>query len=127
MGKRVLIVTDGTQSIQVIAQSITAALTGCKVKVCTAETFDTTELLPVDVFFLGCENPNPASFSYLSQLLQHINLALKSCGIFSTSGKALKYLDTLVKSCEAAVGDGLLVDGAVKLAVLKKWLKGVMQ
>ena len=123
-----MLVTDGTDSIQVLAKSIAGALTGCQVKICAAELFEGTDLLPVEVFFLGCEKPNPASFAYLSDMLAHINLAGKSCGVFSTSAKALKYLSGLVKSCEAALGEPLLAkDGAIKTADLKKWLKGILK
>jgi hypothetical protein len=124
--KRVLIVTDGTDSIQVIAKSITAALTGCKVKTCAAESFAGTDLLAAQIFFLGCEKPRPASFAYLSQLLAHINLAGRPCGVFSSGGSALKYLCGLVKDSEAALGEPLLAgEGEIKPASLKKWLKGI--
>jgi hypothetical protein len=125
--KRVLIVTDGTDSIQVIAKSITGALTGCKAEMCAAESFAATDLLAAGAFFLGCENPNPASFAYLSQLFAHINLAGRPCGVFSANGNALKYLCGLVKDSEATLGEPLLAkDGGIKSADLKKWLKGIL-
>ena len=126
--KRILIVTDGTDSIQVIAKSIISALPGCRIKLCDAESFTGTDILPVQAFFLGCEKSSPASFAYLSQMLAHINLAGRPCGIFSTSGKTLKYLSGLVKDSEAALGEPLLaVDSEIKPAALKKWLKEILK
>ena len=126
--KQVLIVTDGTDSIQIIAKSIVSALTGYKVKICAAESFSGTDLLAAQVFFLGCEKPNPVSFAYLSQMLAHINLAGRPCGVFSTGDKTLKYLSGLVKDSEAAMGEPLLVkEGGIKPPALKKWLKGIIE
>jgi len=125
--KRVLIVTDGTDPIKAIAESIASCLTGSEVKICSAESFAGTDLLPAHVFFLGCEDPNPDSFNYISQMLAHINLAGRRCGVFSSNNKALKYLSGLVKSCEAVLGEPLLAgNGEIKQADLKKWLKGIL-
>jgi hypothetical protein len=124
--KKVLIVTDGTESIHLIAQSIKDSLEGCKVKICSAENFTGTDLLPAGTFFLGCEKPAPASFAYLEDLLSHINLASRKCGVFSIKEKTLKYLSGLVKDCEADLADPLFADG-VKTPALKKWLKGIMR
>ena len=125
--KRVLIVTDGTDSIKTIADSIASCLTGNNVKICPAESFKGTDLLPAHVFFLGCTNPVPESYQYLSELLAHINLSGRRCGVFSDSAKALKYLSGLVKSSEAVQGEPLLAgDGTIKQAEIKKWLKGIL-
>ena len=125
--KRVLIVTDGTDSIEAIAKSIKDALTGCKAEIRAGESFAGTDLLPAQAFFVGCEKPNPASFEYLSQMLAHINLAGRPCGVFSTTNNALKYLSGIVKDSDAALGEPLLAgDGNIKPAVLKKWLKGIL-
>ena len=125
--KRVLIVTDGTDQIKVIAELIASCLTDSDVKICQAESFAGTDLLPAHIFFLGCENPNPESFQYLSQMLAHINLANRRCGVFSNNTKALKYLSGLVMDCEASLGEPLLAgDTAIKPADVKKWLKGIL-
>jgi hypothetical protein len=102
--KTVLIVTDGAESTAKIAGDIAIALEGNKVSVKTASGFEGTDLLPADVFFIGCEAPKPASFSYLAELLRHINLAGRPCGVFSSgSEKAAKYLAGLLKDSEAAL------------------------
>jgi hypothetical protein len=124
--KTVLIVTDGADSTRALAEQISNALADHKVKVRPAESFEGTDLLPAQVFFLGCEKANPPSFSYLAEMLKHINLASRPCGIFSVKTGALTYLASLVKDSEAALGEPLLAEnGEVKAAALKKWLKAV--
>jgi len=129
--KTVLIVTDGTESIDLIAQSLKNGMTDCKVKVCPADKFEGTDLLPAGIFFLGCEKPRPASFSYLEEMLSHINLAGRKCGIFSSSEKALKYLSGIVKDSEASLGEPLLATDITQKKVqtntVKKWLKGILE
>ncbi|MDR0487032.1 MAG: hypothetical protein LBG91_02170 [Treponema sp.] len=120
--KRTLIVTDGTVSIQGIAQSIADVLAGYRVKICPAQEFAGTDLLPAETFFLGCEEPHPVSFSYLAEMLEHINLAGRKCGIFSTNEKALEYLQELVKDSEAALGEPLRVSDEINAQTIKKWL-----
>jgi len=125
--KRVLIVTDGTDTIQAIAKSITVALTGCKAEIRTGESFAGNDLLAAQAFFVGCEKPNPPSFAYLSQMFAHINLAGRPCGVFSTGGGALKYLCGIIKDSEAVLGEPLLAkEGNIKPADLKKWLKKIL-
>jgi hypothetical protein len=112
--KKALIITDGIESIQLIAGSIKDALTGfdyTDVKVCSAAEFDGTDLLPAELFFLGCEKPQPESFEYLEKMLAHINLASRKCGVFSTCESALIYLGDIVKDCEVSLGKPLLVSG----------------
>ena len=122
--KRGLVVTDGTESIQLIARSIANELSLFDVKTRTADEYKGTDLLPAEVFFIGCENPNPASFNYLSHMLSHINLAGRKCGIFSTNKKALKYLADLIKDSEAFVGKPLFITDAKNHADnVKAWLK----
>jgi len=107
--KRVLIITDGTEAVVKTAQSIAGLLDGCSVNICASESFEGTDLLPADVFFIGCGSPNPASFGYLSKMLEHINLAGRRCGVFSNDSDALKYLCGITASCEAKMGKPLLV------------------
>ena len=128
MSKKALIITDGTQSIDLIAKPIKNALDGFSVAVCTAEKFEGTDILPVDVFFIGCETPSPSSFSYLEELLAHINLAPRKCGIFSTNQEALKYLENNLKDCEASLGETLLsLDGGFQESDINKWVKGIIK
>lgn len=124
MSGKALIITDGTDIIQSIAQSISDELTGFKAKICPAENFDGTDLLSADFFFIGCENQNPGSFAYLEDMLSHINFASRKCGIFSTNEKAIKYLLAALKDCEADVGEPLLVPNSkIEKSALKNWLK----
>ena len=104
---------------------ISGALNGFKVKICEAEKFSGTDLLPVNLFIIGCEKPNPASFGYLKEFLLHINLASRKCGVFSTKEKTLKYLCGIVKDCEADLGEPLSVKDEIKNSALKKWLKEI--
>jgi hypothetical protein len=116
--KIVLIVTDGSEGAALMASGIAAALKGNKVTVKPASEFAGNDILPAEAFFLGCEKPNPDSFSYLADLLKHINLAGRPCGVFSSgSEKAAKYLAGLVKDSEAALNSTPLLpdsDGSVK-------------
>jgi hypothetical protein len=122
-----LIITDGADSTTQTAKAISAVLEGCKTVVRSAEAFAGTDLLPARIFMLGCEKPNPPSFAYLEELLGHINLAGRRCGVFSADRKALKYLSGLVRDSEASMSEPLLTeDGTVKPAVLKKWFESIV-
>jgi hypothetical protein len=114
--KIVLIVTDGTQKINQMAKDIAAGLKDNKVSIKEASVFEGTDLLPADVLFFGCEEPNPASFNYIEQLLDHINLAGRSMGFFSHSSKeAVQYLAKIAKNSEAfSVPEPLFADNSVK-------------
>lgn len=123
--KNVLIVTDGAASTMNIAEQIAAELAGSPVVIRAASDFAGTDILPAEVFFLGCETPKPPSFAYLEELLRHINLAGRSCGVFSPkSEKAVEYLAGLVKDCEAVLGDSFVPLG--KGAGFKKWIKSIL-
>ena len=126
--EKVLIITDGTESIQLIARSIENALIDYRIEMCSGDVFSGTDLLPAEIIFIGCEKPHPASFAYLSQMLEHINLAGRKCGIFSTSEKALNYLSGLVKDSEAVLGEPLIAaKGEVQQPAVKKWVKGILK
>lgn len=128
MSKKALIITDGTESIKLIGQQIAGALEGFKSKICSAEKFDGTDLLAAQVFFAGCEKSNPSSFAYIEEMLSHISLASRKCGIFSTKEKTLKYLRGILKDSEADVREPLLASkGEVKKSEIKKWIKGVLK
>jgi len=122
--KKVLIVTDGSESVKLIAQSLEKGLTGFSVNVCTAEKFNGTDLLAADAFFLGCEKSSPASFSYLQKMLSHINLAGRKCGVFSNNEKAVKYLKSILKDSEVLISEPILAaDGKIRAPSLKKLIK----
>jgi len=125
--KTALIITDGTEEIKAAAKIISGALDDFKVKNCEAEKFSGTDLLPADLFIIGCEKPDPPSFAYLKEFLLHINLASRKCGVFSSKEKTLKYLCAMVKDCEAALGEPLSVKDKLKKSDIKKWLKGVLK
>ncbi|WP_461248360.1 hypothetical protein, partial [Treponema sp. R6D11] len=95
------------------------------VKICPAGEFEGTDLLPAQIFFLGCDSPKPASFSYLEEMLSHINLVSRKCGIFSSDKNSLKYLDGILKDCEADIGEPLLLNGGTDTTKIEKWLKGI--
>jgi hypothetical protein len=123
--KTALIVTDGTDPARKLAEQIAAALAGRQVTIRPAESFEGTDLLPASAFFIGCETPNPPSFAYLAEMLAHINLAGRPCGIFSGSAKALKYLSGLVQDSEAALGEPFLVNEA-ESSEIRKWVAGIV-
>jgi len=129
--KKVLIITDGTEIIDSIAHSLEQTLTGAgsfaasAVKICNAQEFSGTDLLPANTFFIGCEKPNPPSFEYLKDMLAHINFAGRSCGIFSVNKKTLNYLSGIIKDCEVKTGEPLLITEPDVKSV-KNWLKGIM-
>ena len=116
MKKKVLIITDSSAETAKMAAGIKTALKGNDVLIKSASDFMGNDILPADAFFLGCEKPQPDSFTYLADLLKHINLAGRPCGIFSPgSEKAVKYLAALVKDCEAALNPEFLTGSAAAI------------
>ena len=130
--KNILIITDGSGEIVHIAAKIREALSetkfcNSKVLVKSALEFKGNDILPVDVFFLGCEKPKPDSFAYLEDLMKHINLANRFCGIFSSgSEKAIKYLSSLVKDSEVSLYPATLLGLDISGAHIKKWAEKVV-
>jgi len=124
--KKVLIITDSDASLDLTAQSIKSCLQDYAVKICHAEDFAGTDLLPAQIFFIGCNSPKPPSFSYLEEMLSHINLVSRKCGIFSSDKKSLKYLSGILKDCEAELGEPLLINGGTDKNTIENWLKGVI-
>ena len=115
----VLIITDGSDKIIKTAEEIAKTLKKAVVR--DASVFAGTDLLPADVVFIGCGEPSPSSFSYLYEMLQHINLAGRKCGLFSTSKKALKYLCKMVKSSGIEVAaEPLLIENSMNI---RKWME----
>ena len=128
--RKILIITDDAAPIRKLAEAIAAVMggQGYSVTVIPAESFSGSELLPAYAFFLGCEAPEPSSFLYLETLLQHINLAGRPCGIFSTDAKAVKYLSSLVYDSEPAVGKPFLAkDGAADGDQLQSWVQDILK
>ena len=102
--KSVLIVTDGVEKVKEMAMDIAAALKGNRVLIKDASAFAGTDILPAEVLFFGCEEPSPPSFGYFEELLQHINLAGRTLGIFtSNSKKAAQYLVNMARDSEAVL------------------------
>jgi hypothetical protein len=127
--KNVLIITDGSEETVKIAAVISDALKDHKVTVKPAPEFKGNDILPVDAFFLGCEKPEPESFAYLADLLKHINLAGRPCGVFSPgSAKAARYLSALVKDSEAALNpEPLFLNGSDSSPINSgKWAEKVI-
>jgi len=129
--RKIIIIIDGAAPIQKFAENIAAIVGGFQgysPAVIQAESFSGSDLLPAQAFFLGCEEPNPLSFSYIEELFQHINLAGRSCGIFSSSGKALDYLSLLVSDSETTVGNPFLTgDGAADGGALSDWIQDIIK
>jgi hypothetical protein len=128
VSKKALIITDGINSIDSLAKAIKNSLKGFNVKIKQADKFAGTDILPVDIFFLGCEAPSPSSFAYIEDLLSHINLASRKCGVFSTKQKTLKYLCDILKDCEADLGETMIsLDGEYQQSDINKWIKGLLK
>ena len=125
MKKKAIIITDGSEVIQLIASSMAKAHPDLSVKIFNAQKFIGSDLLPYSIFILGCEKPKPDSFAYLEDFLSHINLASRKCGVFSTDSKAVSYLGKIVKSCEADLIEPLQMSDKISVPALKKWLKGL--
>jgi len=125
-GKRtVVIITDESKGTAEMADGIAAALKGNKVSIKCISEFKGNDILPADVFFLGCENPKPASFAYIEDLFQHINLAGRPCGVFSPGGEATtKYLAGLVHDSEAALNPNPLISPTEN--EIKDWSQSVI-
>jgi hypothetical protein len=109
------------ESIQMMARQIEEALTHCRVVNIQARDFSGLEILPAEIYFFGSETPRPPSFEYLENVLRHINLAGRPCGLFSPgSGEAIDYLSGMVRDSELALyPEPLLPSGMEKI---KNWV-----
>jgi len=128
--KSIIIITDGTEAIQSIALNIKEALNTINSekkissKIYPAHDFHGKEILPADIFFIGCENPSPSSFAWLEEMFSHINLAARKCGIFSVKTKSITYLRSVLKDSEAEIAEPLIAEsGKVKKTDVNKWIK----
>jgi hypothetical protein len=130
--RNILIIIDNGAVTGGIARNIAAVFgvapfADWSAKVVSAVDFSPTMLLPSHAFFLGCEKPEPPDFTPINELLKHINLAGRPCGVFSPQAGAVKYLSGLVRDSEAAIGSPLVVKGAVNSRELKKWVRGIVK
>jgi hypothetical protein len=122
--KTALIITDGADSTRKTAESIAGALRPMETAIIPADQFDVTKLLAAAAFFLGAESPEPSSFSSLCNVLAHINLPGRPCGVFSSSKAAADYLCGILRDSEAAVcAELFLGEGDIK-AWTEKVIKG---
>jgi hypothetical protein len=122
----ILIVTDGTESTQKIGEEIAQKLKGNQVVIKKSPDLCGTDILPADVYFFGCENPHPRSFACLEQVLLHINLVGRPCGLFSPcSQEAVRYLAALVHDSELVLkADPFL---GVKSKDIGVWIQKTIQ
>ena len=122
--QNVLIITDESKKTAEMAAVIATALEGNEVSIKPINEFKGNDILPADVFFLGCEKPNPDSFAYIKDLFLHINLAGRPCGVFSPGSKeSANYLALLVHDCEAALNPTPLLSSMGK--EISDWSKNV--
>ena len=131
--KKILVISDSSTPIRKLAEEISAlfnnnAFSGCSVLTVEAEKFTGDMLLPSHVFFIGCESPKPSSFTYIEDLFEHICLAGRPCGIFSSNDKALKYLSGLLRPSEVSWETPLLIQNEPHdNDTLKKWVQGILK
>ena len=124
--KNILIITDDNQTIQKMAKSIVDGLGDAGLLLVNAKDFSPTALMAADMVFLGCGEPNPASFAYLEEVLRHISLVGRPCGIFSSgSQKVLDYLRKITKDSELAVSPG--PSDSDNSAAIKSWITDLRQ
>lgn len=107
--KRVLIIIEESSSLKKIAQRIATRLAPFRVDVVEGSQFVATDLLPADAYFLGCDSPQPISFAELERVLQGINLAGRTCGLFTSSAmseratSAIEYLRSIIRDTDLRV------------------------
>jgi hypothetical protein len=124
--KRVLIVTDGAAPVLELADRIAKLMTEELVVVKTAPDFTGADILPADICLFGCETPHPVSFSHLEELLLHINLVGRPCGLFSpASTGAVTYLSGIVRDSELSVREPPLT--APSPEDVKRWVKSLVK
>jgi len=130
--KKMLIILDNGADTRKVTEHIAAALSTAPFEnwsavVSSVKDFSPTLLLSANAFLLGCEKPNLPEFTDIKELLKHINLAGRPCGVFSTQANAVKYLSGLVRDSEAALGSPFIVEnGAIDGRKLKKWVGSII-
>jgi hypothetical protein len=125
-----VIIVDSAAGTLELAGNIAAIIgknQGCSASIVPAESFSAVDLLPTSVFFVGCSEPEPPSFDYIEKLFGHINLAGRSCGIFSSNPKGIKYLSALVQDSETGLGKPFLAKGdAEDDKKLHQWVQSIL-
>ena len=128
--RQILIISDGTDSIQRMAADIKAVIEkkpDYSVKTMDVQSFAGNDLLPCCAFFLGCDTPKPSSFAYIDAFFRHINLIGRPCGLFSGNQAALEYLSALILDCEAVAKEHFLAQNdAADREKLQNWVQGVV-
>jgi hypothetical protein len=130
--RKMLIIADNSDVTKSVAKNIaavfgTAPFADWSAAVISAKDFSPTKLLAAHAFLLGCEKPESPDFLPLKDLLKHINLAGRPCGVFSPQLSAVKYLSGLVRDSEAALGEPLVVDKSPPASrKLQKWVGGII-
>jgi hypothetical protein len=125
VGKTALIVIDGVDSTRKMAETIAGALSPMETMIMPADEFDVTKLLAASACFFGVESPNPPCFSFISEVLAHINLAARPSGVFSPSKEAAAYLIGIIHDAETALcQEPFLGEGDIKAWTKKVCTKG---
>jgi hypothetical protein len=125
--KKAFIITDGTKPVRSIALFIKESLVDYKVKICPAKRFNGNDLLPADIFFIGCKRQKPKSFSFLEEMLAHINLASKKCGVFSLNEKSLNYLRGILADSEAdLIQPQIFSEEKIEKIAVNKWVNKLL-
>ena len=129
--QQIIIIIDDAEYSQNMAKTIAGIIEtfpekGYDVSIAAAEKFSATDLLPAKIFFVGCETPKPASFSYIDELMEHINFAGRSCGVFSSDDKAIEYLAAMISNTGASVAVMPAKEEKTE-AKLKAWIQSVIE
>jgi len=130
--RKMLIILDNGADTRKVTEHIAAVLGSAPFEnwsaaVSSVKDFSPTQLLSASAFLLGCEKPDTPEFTDIKELLKHINLAGRPCGVFSTKAGAVKYLSGLVRDSEAALGSPLVIEnGAVDGRKVKKWVGSII-
>jgi hypothetical protein len=124
--KRIVIVTDGAEATLVLANRIAQEAAENMVVIKNAADFAATDILPAEACFFGCEAANPPSFSHFEEVLRHINLAGRPCGLFSpNSAEAVAYLSDIVLDSELVVSAPPLISSSAE-ADIRGWVKNII-
>ncbi|MFQ3546947.1 MAG: hypothetical protein SNJ56_01310 [Termitinemataceae bacterium] len=115
---------DGSEPVKEMARQISAALQKYHVVIMDGIDFAATDILPADVCILGCKDAHPAGFSEVERVLRGINLAGRSCGLFTLSSKsAIEYLRSIVRDSELSVAGEALYTAELPKEDPKKQLQ----
>jgi hypothetical protein len=129
--KKIVILTDGAAPVQEMAENIAAiigAFPDYSAAVIQAKDFSGTDFLAAHAVFLGCQEPQPASFASIQAFLGHINLAGRPCGLFSSGARALEYLAALVHDSEIAADRPFQTENdTIDREKLKNWVQDILK